>query len=66
LQADPNRIGVGGAHTAEVVNVHAKLAARGSPEVSAAPVVMVAVNAVSAARLADGVGVKVATLDATT
>jgi hypothetical protein len=47
---------------AAVVNVHTKLAARGAPVVSCAPVVIVAVNKVPLARIA--VGVKVAVLPA--
>jgi hypothetical protein len=39
---------------AALVNVHTKLAARGLPNVSAAPVVMVAVKAVLGARGLDG------------
>src|SRR5437588_8517144 len=52
LQAVPNGTmpGAGGGHDAEVVNVHTKLAARVLPKVSAAPVVIVAVKAVVAAR----------------
>ena len=42
-----------------VVNVHTKLAARGAPVVSCAPVVIVAVNKVLLARMAAGVNVAV-------
>jgi hypothetical protein len=58
LQAVPNAVD-GAGQAPEVVNVHTKLAASVLPNVSAAPVVMVAVKVVLAARLA--VGVKVAT-----
>jgi hypothetical protein len=42
-----------------VVNVHTKFAARELPKVSAAPVVMVAVNKVLGARFPEGVKVAV-------
>src|SRR5580698_1213157 len=63
LQAVPN--GTGAVHAVvDVVNVHTKSVASGSPARSRAPVVMVAVYKVSRAR--GLVGVKVATsLDAT-
>ena len=65
LQAAPNgRATGGGAHAAEVVNVHTKGAASAMPKVSCAPVVIVAVKVVFAARVA--VGVKVAILVAAT
>jgi hypothetical protein len=65
LQAAPNgRATGGGAHAAEVVNVHTKGAARAMPKVSCAPVVIVAVKVVLTARVA--VGVKVAILVAAT
>jgi hypothetical protein len=51
---------VGGGHGAGVVNVQVKLAASELPNVSFAPVVIVAVKVVLGARVA--VGVKVATL----
>src|ERR1700682_3607256 len=61
LQAAPNaRAGGGGAHTRAVVNVHTKGAANAMPNVSWAPVVIVAVKVVFATRVA--VGVKVAVL----
>src|SRR5579864_2414698 len=64
-QAVPNSNGGGGGgHGAEVVNVHVKLPASVFPKVSAAPVVIVAVKAVLAGRVAEGV--KVATLVAAT
>ncbi len=49
----------GGGHAAPVVNVHTKLAARRLPNVSAAPVVMVAVNAVFKARALEGANVAI-------
>ena len=69
LQAVPKGEGAGsgvggGGQGADVVNVHAKLAASGLPNVSAAPVVIVAVKVVLAVRAA--VGMKVAILVATT
>jgi hypothetical protein len=71
LQAVPNgdaEPGTGGttigAHVAEVVKVQTKFAASLLPNVSAAPVVIVAVNGVVAAS--GVVGVKVATLLAAT
>ena len=65
LQAAPNgRATGGGAHAAEVVNVHTKGAASAMPKVSCAPVVIVAVKVVLTARVA--VGVKVAILVAAT
>jgi hypothetical protein len=48
---------VGGAAVAAVVNVHTKLAAKGTPAGSFAPVVIVAVNTVLLARTAVGVNV---------
>ena len=61
VQAAPNaRAGGGAGHVAEVVNVHALFAARALPNVSFAPVVMVAVKIVLAAR--GPAGVKVAML----
>src|ERR1700722_2600480 len=61
LQLAPNaKAPAGGAHGAVVVNVHTLLAASALPNVSAAPVVMVAVKEEFGARLAEGV--KVATL----
>ena len=61
LQDAPNaRAPAGGAHGVVVVNVHVLLAAKGLPNVSFAPVETRTVNAVVAARLAEGV--KVATL----
>jgi hypothetical protein len=71
LQAVPNgeaEPGTGGTtmgvHTGEVVKVQTKLAASGLPNVSVAPVVIVAVNEALGARGA--VGVKVATFVAAT
>jgi hypothetical protein len=64
VQAAPNASPLGGVHVAEVVNIHTKLAASAMPDVSCAPVVIVAVKVVLGARLAEGV--KVATLVATT
>jgi hypothetical protein len=65
LQAAPKvMVGVGGGHGGEVVNIHTKLAASVLPNVSAAPVVIVAVKVVLGARLP--AGVKVAILVATT
>src|SRR5579864_4482210 len=59
--AAPNGMApAGGGHVGEVVNVHTKLAASPLPNWSCAPVVIVAVKAVLAARAPDGV--KVATL----
>ena len=55
---------VGGGHGAGVVNVHVKLAASALPNVSFAPVVIVAVKVLFAARVA--VGTKAATLVAGT
>jgi hypothetical protein len=53
--------GVGGAHGAEVVNVHTLLAARVLPNVSATPVVIVAVKVLLVVPSPGGVGgVKVA------
>ena len=57
--AVPNGTGDGGAHVAEVVKVHTKLAASGRPDVSCAPVVIVAVNLVLGARLVEGVKVAI-------
>jgi hypothetical protein len=65
LQAAPKaRAGGGGAQATAVVNVHTKGAANAMPKVSCAPVVIVAVKVVFAARVA--VGVKVAVLVAAT
>jgi hypothetical protein len=49
---------VGGGHDAEV-NVHTKLAASAMPDVSWAPVVMVAVKVVLGARAPEGVKVAI-------
>jgi hypothetical protein len=49
----------GGGHAAEVVNVHTKLVASATPNVSCAPVVIVAVKVVLGARLAAGVKVAI-------
>jgi hypothetical protein len=60
LQAAPKFKGAGGGgHAADVVNVHTKLAASGFPKVSAAPVVIVAVNVVLGASGLDGVNVAI-------
>jgi hypothetical protein len=56
LQAAPKLIG-GAAHGVEVVKVHTKLAASVLPNVSLAPVVIVAVKVVLAARALEGVKV---------
>jgi hypothetical protein len=53
------KVTVGGGHGAGVVNVHTKLAASALPNVSCAPVVIVAVNVVLGARLAEGVKVAI-------
>ena len=58
-QADPCPGGGTGTHTADVVNVHTKLAANLLPNMSAAPVVIVAVKVVLAERAAEGVKVAV-------
>jgi hypothetical protein len=50
---------VGGVAVAAVVNVHTKLAAKGTPAGSFAPVVIVAVNNVLLARAVAGVKVVV-------
>jgi hypothetical protein len=48
-----------GGHVAEVVNVHTKLAASAMPNVSCAPVVIVAVKVVLGARVPEGVNVAI-------
>src|ERR1700674_5057709 len=65
LQAAPNVMGGGGTpHVTEVVNIHTLLAASAIPNVSCAPVVIVAVKVVLGGRGPDGVNV--ATMVATT
>ena len=59
LQAAPNGMDPGDGHVAEVVNVHTKLATSAMPNVSCAPVVIVAVKVVLAERGAEGVKVAV-------
>ena len=59
LQAAPNVMGPGAGHAAEVVNVHTKLATSAIPNVSCAPVVIVAVKVVLGARVPEGVKVAI-------